>query len=185
MKIASNTSVNVRLGAKFLSLLGWAILQNRTTWNLASSFFPLQHLKNWKQSKKNKTNKLGAKFSSWERPKKSNINSPIILRNELKTYIQKLCSVTCDIFIKISCRCGCQEYRKRQAKRTVLKKDGLKFTNLHLCANVYKHLFNRGDVIYLQKPWGIRIFFGGYRKIWFFELNFHEFSKKIVFWIIF
>ena len=71
-------------------------------------------------------------------------------------------------FTKVSCRCGCQEYRKRQAKRIVLKKDGLQFTNLHFCANVYKHLFNRGDVIYLQKPWGIHTFFGGHRNIWFF-----------------
>ena len=51
LKIASHTSVNVRLGAKFPSLLDLTTLQNRTTWNLASSFSPLQHLKNWKQTK--------------------------------------------------------------------------------------------------------------------------------------
>ena len=71
-------------------------------------------------------------------------------------------------FTKVSCRCGCREYRKRQAKRIVLQKDALTFTNVHFCANVYKHLSNRGDAIYLQKPWGIHTFFGGHRKIWFF-----------------
>ena len=88
-------------------------------------------------------------------------------------------------FTKVSCRCGCQEYRKRQAKRIAIKKDGLKFKNLHCCANVYKHLFNRGDVIYLQKPSGIHILFDGRRKHMIFEPNFEEFSKQIVFWIIF
>ena len=84
-------------------------------------------------------------------------------------------------FTKVSCRCGCQEYRKRQAKRIAFKKDALKFTNVHFCANVYKHLSNRGDVIYLQKPSGIHTFFGGRRKNMIFEPNFEEFSKKIVF----
>ena len=81
-------------------------------------------------------------------------------------------------FTKVRCRCGCQEYRKRQAKRIVLKKDALKFTNLHFCANVYKHLFNRGDVIYFQKPWEIHTFVDGRRKNMIFEPNVEEFSKK-------
>ena len=81
-------------------------------------------------------------------------------------------------FTKVSCRCGCPEYRKRQAKRIVLQRDALKFTNVHFCANVYKHLSNRGDAIYLQKPWEIHTFFGGRRKIWFLNQTLKNFQKK-------
>ena len=81
-------------------------------------------------------------------------------------------------FTKVSCRCGCQEYRKRQAKRIVLQKDALTFTNVHFCANVYKHLSNRGDAIYIQKPWEIHTFFGGRRKIWFLNQTLKNFQNK-------
>ena len=96
----------------------WKLLQTlQSTFDLAPSFFlysvwqfyKIEQLETWrqvfscttsekwKQTKKNNTNNLGAKFSSCERHKKSNINSPIILRNELKAYIQK---VFFDIFYK-------------------------------------------------------------------------------------
>ena len=81
-------------------------------------------------------------------------------------------------FTKVSCRCGCQEYRKRQAKRIVLQKDALTFTNVHFCANVYKHLSNRGDAIYVQKPWEIHTFLGGRRKKWFLNQTLKNFQKK-------
>ena len=87
------------------------------------------------------------------RLEKSSINPPIILRFEHKAYIQSdFFGDMSQILQRTSCRCGCQKYMNRRAKRIALKKDRLKFTNSHLYANVHKHLFKPGDPLYFQKP---------------------------------
>ena len=99
------------------------------------------------------------------RLKKSSINPPIILRFEPKAYIQiDLFGDLSQFLQRKSCRCGCQKYMNRRAKRIALKKDCLKFTNSHFYANVHKHLFKPGDPFYFQKPRGISTFYGAHRK---------------------
>ena len=79
---------------------------------------------------------------------KSAINPQRFLRFELKVRIQSDFFVMCHKFytkiIKTSCRRGCKKYRNRQAKCIALKKDGLKFRNIALYKNDYKHLFKDG-----------------------------------------
>ena len=94
-----------------------------------------------------KTYQLGT-FTTWSamRLKTSSINPPIILRFEHKAYIQSdfFCDMS-QILQRKSCRCGCQKYMNRRAKRIALKKDCLKCTIFHFYANVHKHLFKPGD----------------------------------------